>query len=67
MFAEKSPLTSCRRNGFTFVYSDSFIPHYGTECPMTTLYGALAMFPLGWALAGYALVSGPGSTERNPW
>jgi hypothetical protein len=34
---------------------------------MTTLYGALAMFPLGWALAGYALVSGPGSTERNPW
>ena len=37
---------------------------------MTTLYGALAMFPLGWALAGFALVSGPGiadSTERNPW
>ena len=34
---------------------------------MTTLYGALAMFPLGWALAGYALVSAPGiadSTER---
>ena len=67
MFAEKSPLTSCRRNGLTFAYSDSFIPYYGTECPMTTLYGALAMFPLGWALAGYALVSGPGSTERNPW
>ena len=60
-------MTSRRRNGFTFVYNDSFIPHYGTECPMAILYGALAMFPLGWAFAGYALVSRPGSTERNPW
>jgi hypothetical protein len=24
---------------------------------MTMLYGALAMFPLGWATAGYVLVS----------
>ena len=24
---------------------------------MATLYGALAMFPLGWATAGYVLVS----------
>jgi hypothetical protein len=37
---------------------------------MATLYGALAMFPLGWALSGYALVSGPGTqmTRKGmPW
>ena len=26
---------------------------------MAMLYGALAMFPLGWATAGYVLVSRP--------
>ena len=27
------------------------------ELQMAILYGALAMFPLGWATAGYVLVS----------
>ena len=27
------------------------------ELQMAMLYGALAMFPLGWATAGYVLVS----------
>ena len=32
---------------------------------MAALYGALAMFPLGWALSGYALVSGPGKRKTT--
>jgi hypothetical protein len=32
---------------------------------MATLYGALAMFPLGWALTGCALVSGRGTPMRR--
>ena len=30
---------------------------------MAALYGALAMFPLGRAVRGYALVSGPGAPK----
>jgi hypothetical protein len=32
---------------------------------MATLYGAFAMFPVGWALTGYALVSGPGRPRQQ--
>jgi hypothetical protein len=32
---------------------------------MTALYGALAMFPLGWAFSGYALVSRPGAPKST--
>ena len=32
---------------------------------MAALYGALAMFPLGWAFSGYALVSGPGAPKNT--
>jgi hypothetical protein len=32
---------------------------------MATLYGALAMFPLGWAAAGYVLVSRAPSTRAQ--
>ena len=32
---------------------------------MAILYGALAMFPLGWATAGYVLVSRAPSAEAE--
>jgi hypothetical protein len=32
---------------------------------MATLYGALAMLPLGWATAGYVLVSRAPSTTSE--
>jgi hypothetical protein len=44
----------------TILHRDIEIPQYGIqdkESEMATLYGALAMFPLGWATAGYVLVS----------
>jgi hypothetical protein len=45
-------------------YARSTIRNRGLE--RATLYGALAMLPLGWATAGYVLVSrAPSSPEKG--
>jgi hypothetical protein len=53
--------------GFTDLcirYAPSTMRNRGFE--MATLYGALAMLPLGWATAGYVLVSrAPSSPEKG--
>jgi hypothetical protein len=54
------PLTTPRGEELTILHCDMEIPYYGIiveESEMATLYGALAMLPLGWATAGYVLVS----------
>jgi hypothetical protein len=53
----RSALDKPPRHGLTILHTDINIPYDGTGAAMATLYGALAMFPLGWATAGYVLVS----------
>jgi hypothetical protein len=54
---QRSALTTPNGREFTILYHDIEIPYYGIGARMAMLYGALAMFPLGWATAGYVLVS----------
>jgi hypothetical protein len=51
------PLTNASGSALTIPQHDIVIPYYGIGVAMATLYGALAMLPLGWATAGYVLVS----------